>query len=63
VRVTVTSTTSGADLLVSGVDSGTAQVRRFELTRPEPTATTLEPTPVGDPVTGRGSRPPSIGGR
>jgi len=63
VRVTVTSTTSGADLLVSGVDSGTAQIRRFELTRPEPTATTLVPTPIGDPVTAPGRRPPSIGGR
>ncbi|WP_124395059.1 multicopper oxidase family protein [Rhodococcus wratislaviensis] len=47
VQVATTSTTTGADLLVSGSGPGGAEVRKFGLGRPDPQATTLVPLPLG----------------
>jgi hypothetical protein len=46
VTVATTSTTDGADLLVSGKVGNGAEVRKIGLARPNPTATTLAPTVV-----------------
>ncbi len=43
VTVATTSTTDGADLLVSGKAGNGAEVRKIALARPNPTATTLAP--------------------
>ncbi|MFC7447917.1 multicopper oxidase family protein [Rhodococcus daqingensis] len=47
VRVATTSTTTGADLLVSGTGPAGAEVRKFGLGRADPQSTTLVPTVVG----------------
>lgn len=47
VGVATTSTTTGADLLVSGSNGTGAEVRKFTLGRADPSATTLTPTLVG----------------
>lgn len=47
VQVAATSTTTGADLLVSGRGAGGAEVRKIELGRADPQATTVVPTVVG----------------
>jgi len=47
VQVATTSTTSGADLLVSGPGPGGTEVRKFGLGRAEPQSTTLVPLPLG----------------
>jgi FtsP/CotA-like multicopper oxidase with cupredoxin domain len=47
VRVATTSTTVGADLLVSGVTSGRAQVVRYRFVRPTKTALMLRAVRVG----------------
>ncbi|MFD1815636.1 multicopper oxidase family protein [Rhodococcus gannanensis] len=64
VQVATTSTTTGADLLVSGNGPTGAEVRRFGFARPEPQATTVVPTVVGTsapiPV---GAAPIPLGGR
>jgi hypothetical protein len=44
VTVATTSTTSGADLLVSGRAGNGTEVRKIGLARPNPTATTVAPT-------------------
>lgn len=44
VSVATTSTTVGADLLVSGASGGNTEVRKYFLGRPAPEATTLAPT-------------------
>jgi FtsP/CotA-like multicopper oxidase with cupredoxin domain len=46
VTVAATSTTDGADLLVSGKAADGVEVRKIGLARPNPTATTLAPTVV-----------------
>jgi hypothetical protein len=43
VTVATTSTTSGADLLVSGKGAGGAEVQKLGLARPDPAATTVAP--------------------
>jgi len=49
VRVATTSTTTGAELLVSGVSAqGVAGVARYDFTRPDPKATTLQAVKLGD---------------
>lgn len=47
VQVGTTSTTTGADLLVSGRGATGAEVRKYGLRRADPQATTLVPTVVG----------------
>jgi hypothetical protein len=64
VTIATTSTTSGADLLVSGMAQGGAEVRKYGLSRVAPEATTLSPTliatlPALPGVTGPGP----LGGR
>jgi hypothetical protein len=64
VTVATTSTTTGADLLVSGAGPQGSEVRRFSLARPAPEATTLAPTQlvVLPPLPGtKGAAP--LGGR
>jgi hypothetical protein len=63
-RVATTSTTSGADLLVSGVSSreNRAQVLRYDLVRPDASAESLAPVQVGE-ITGiEATSPAMIGG-
>ncbi|MGB6984433.1 MAG: hypothetical protein WBD74_00510 [Candidatus Aquilonibacter sp.] len=45
-RVATTSTTIGADLLVSGGSGGTDRIEKFRLTRADPQARVLTATPV-----------------
>lgn len=64
VTVATTSTTSGADLLVSGTDAGRVVVRKLALARPDPTATTVAPTVVGTlPALTGFAGPAPLGGR
>nr|WP_090275997.1 multicopper oxidase domain-containing protein [Mycolicibacterium komanii]CRL69125.1 putative multicopper oxidase [Mycolicibacterium komanii] len=46
VTVATTSTTAGADLVVSGAVPGGVEVRKYVLGRPRPDATTLAPKPL-----------------
>jgi FtsP/CotA-like multicopper oxidase with cupredoxin domain len=64
VSVATTSTTSGADLLVSGVspEDKTAQVRKYELVRPSPQATNMSVKQIGKVTTAAGSQPNVLGG-
>jgi hypothetical protein len=63
VSVATTSTTTGADLLVSGVSPDkTVQVLKFELVRPDPDAARLEPKQLGRVLSGEGSLPNVLGG-
>ena len=63
VSVATTSTTIGADLLVSGLspDDRSAQVLKFELMRPDPNAAKLLARQVSA-VTSAGTQPPVLGG-
>lgn len=48
-RIATTSTTTGADLLVSGVSAqGVASVQKYDFARPDPKATTLQPVKLGE---------------
>ena len=60
-----TSTTSGADLLVSGEARPWAEVRKIGLPRPNPTATTLAPIPIATlpPLAGVVRRLAALGAR
>jgi hypothetical protein len=61
--VATSSTTIGADLLVSGVSQGnTAQVRKFRFVRPTDDATTLVAQPLGEVLSTAGSSPDALGG-
>jgi hypothetical protein len=64
VSVATTSTTTGADLLVSGVsaEDKTAQVRKFEFVRPDSDATALKASQLSTVVSGAGSVPVVLGG-
>jgi hypothetical protein len=63
-RVATTSTTTGANLLVSGVAAaGTdASVLKYELVRSSPQSRTLQAVRLGQVWSGRGSRPAILGG-
>ncbi|MDV7356944.1 multicopper oxidase domain-containing protein [Rhodococcus oxybenzonivorans] len=64
VQVATTSTTTGADLLVSGAGPGGAEVRKFGLGRADPQAGTLVPSPLGVlPPLPAPSGPVPLGGR
>ena len=56
VTVATTSTTDGADLLVSGAVPGGSEVRKYALGRPAPDATTLAPKLIADPARDAGCR-------
>jgi FtsP/CotA-like multicopper oxidase with cupredoxin domain len=62
-RVATTSTTTGANLLVSGVAPGgiDASVIKYDLVRPNAQATTLEAVRLGQVWSGKGF-PPGLGG-
>ena len=64
VRVATTSTTTGADLLVSGVSpqDKTAKVLKFQLVRPTPDAATLQPVQLSEVASVAGSLPAALGG-
>src|SRR6516164_6870340 len=62
-RVATTSTTTGANLLVSGAGPGSADasVIKYDFIRPNAQATTLEALRLGQVWSGKGS-PPGLGG-
>ncbi len=64
VSVATTSTTTGADLLVSGISPAdkTAQVLKFELVRPDPDAVRLDAKQLSTFSPARGSQPSTLGG-
>src|ERR1700736_2842452 len=64
VRVTTTSTTTGANLLVSGVVAGgrDASVLKYEFVRPNAQFTTLQPVRLGQVWSGKASQPAALGG-
>ncbi|HEY2186128.1 MAG TPA: multicopper oxidase domain-containing protein, partial [Xanthobacteraceae bacterium] len=64
IRVATTSTTTGANLLVSGVAAGgaDASVVKYELVRPNAQATTLQPVRLGKVWSGKASQPAILGG-
>jgi hypothetical protein len=63
-RVATTSTTTGANLLVSGVAMGgtDASVLKYELVKPNAQSTTLQAVRLGQVWSGKGSQPPILGG-
>ena len=63
-RVATTSTTTGANLLVSGVAAGGTDpsVLKYELVRPNAQATTLQAVRLGQVWSARGSQPATLGG-
>jgi FtsP/CotA-like multicopper oxidase with cupredoxin domain len=64
VRVATTSTTTGANLLVSGVATGgtDASVFKYDFVRPSPQSTTLQAVRLGQVWSGKGSQPAILGG-
>ncbi len=64
VSVATTSTTSGADLLVSGVSpqDRTVQVLKYQLVRTKADAVTLQAVPLGKIASSAGSLPYVLGG-
>jgi FtsP/CotA-like multicopper oxidase with cupredoxin domain len=63
-RVATTSTTTGANLLVSGVAAGStdASVLKYELVRPNAQSTTLQAVRIGQVWSGKASQPAILGG-
>jgi hypothetical protein len=63
-RVATTSTTTGANLLVSGVAAGgtDASVLKYELVRPNAQATTLQAMRLGQVWSGKSATPAILGG-
>jgi len=63
-RVATTSTTTGANLLVSGVAPGgtDASVIKYDFARPNAQSTTLEAARLGQVWSGKGTSPPTLGG-
>jgi hypothetical protein len=62
VSVATTSTTTGADLLVSGVSGNNTGVRKFQLVRPTDDATTLVAQSLSEVLSTSGSSPAGLGG-
>ena len=62
--VATTSTTTGANLLVSGVAAGgrDISVAKYELVRPNAQSTTLQAVRLGQVWSGKGSQPAILGG-
>jgi FtsP/CotA-like multicopper oxidase with cupredoxin domain len=63
-RVATTSTTTGANLLVSGVAPGATDtsVLKYDFVRPNAQATTLDAVRLGQVWSGKASAPPALGG-
>jgi FtsP/CotA-like multicopper oxidase with cupredoxin domain len=64
VSVATTSTTTGADLLVSGISpaDNSVQVLKFELVRPDPDAVTLDARQLSTVLSAPGAQPNVLGG-
>ena len=64
VRVATTSTTVGADLLLSGASQadGTVRVRKYQLVKPSPEADTLVARQIGEVGSIEGAFPGFLGG-
>ena len=64
VSVATTSTTTGADLLVSGFSQGAnaTQVLKYQFVRPTPQATMLDAKQIAQVVSGPGTTPGVVGG-
>jgi len=64
VSLATTSTTTGADLIVSGAGPAGAEVRKYTLARPDPAARTVAPKLVMTlpPLPGAPAQAP-VGGR
>jgi FtsP/CotA-like multicopper oxidase with cupredoxin domain len=62
VRVATTSTTIGADLLVSGAPGGKIQLEKYLFTRVSPQATSLTAKPIHSIWSAPGTSPPVLGG-
>jgi FtsP/CotA-like multicopper oxidase with cupredoxin domain len=64
VRVATTSTTTGGDLLVSGVSAQdtTARVLKYQLVRPDDKATMLQPKEINAVASAAGALPNALGG-
>ena len=64
VSVATTSTTTGADLLVSGISPAdkSVQVLKFELVRPDPDAVRLDARQLGTAVSAAGTSALALGG-
>ena len=63
-RVAMTSTTTGAHLLASGVAPGAtdASVIKYDFSRPNLQFTTLQPVRLGQVWSGKASQPATLGG-
>ena len=63
-RVATTSTTTGANLLVSGTAPGDADasVVKYDLVRPNTQSTTVQAVRLGEVWSGKASSPPILGG-
>jgi FtsP/CotA-like multicopper oxidase with cupredoxin domain len=63
-RVATTSTTTGANLLVSGIAPGAtdSSILKYDLVRPNAQATTLGAVRLGQVWSGKASAPPALGG-
>jgi hypothetical protein len=61
-RVATTSTTTGANLLVSGVAGTDASVLKYDFVRPRLQATAIQPVRLGGVWSGKGSQLPTLGG-
>jgi len=57
VTVATTSTTHGADLLVSGVSAKDKTAQEYQLVRPSPQATNMLVKPLGTVVSAAGAQP------
>jgi hypothetical protein len=62
-QVATTSTTTGANLLVSGISPQGARVLKFDFIRPDATATVLKAVPLGDIRSLAGSRSVVLAGK
>jgi hypothetical protein len=62
VRVATTSTTKGADLLVSGAQGDTAKILKFEIAPPDDTLSKLQAVKADEVFSAAGSTPLVIGG-
>jgi hypothetical protein len=62
VRLATTSTTMGADLLVSGARGDIAKILKFEIAPPDETSSELHAVQTGEVFSGAGSKPLPVGG-
>jgi hypothetical protein len=61
-QVAATSTTMGANLLVTGTSGQATRILKYDFTRADPKATTLTPIPLGEVAGLRGASVAALGG-